>query len=112
MERTRYHHRTGQKSHEVAYAITNASRKELTPAHAAQAIRNHWHVENLLHRQKDVRMREDNDHTSTRNSPINLATLRNLTITIVNAVTAKGTPARRWGVVLRQPWRSWKFIGI
>lgn len=112
MERTRHHHRTGQLDHEVTYAITNATRRKLSPAKAAQVIRNHWQVENALHRQKDVRMREDDDQTKIGQAPVNLATLRNLAITVVNSVTAQATTARRWQVAKRQPWRTWKFIGI
>lgn len=112
VERTRFHHRTGQTDHELAYAITNASRRQMPPARAAQVIRNHWQVENALHRQKDVRMREDNDRTRTRHAPHNLATLRNLALTVVNAVTAKAAPARRWEIVLAQPWRVRKLLGI
>ena len=111
-ERTRFHHRTGQTDHEIAYAITNAKRAQLPPARAAQAIRNHGHVENALHRQKDVRMREDDDRTRTRHAPHNLATLRNLALTVVNMVTASGAPAHRWRVVKKQPWRALKALGI
>jgi len=112
VERTRFHHRTGQTDHEVAYAITNASSRQMSPTRAAQVIRNHWQVENALHRQKDVRMREDHDRTRTRHAPHNLATLRNLALTVVNAVTAKATPTRRWEVILEQPWRAHKLLGI
>jgi predicted transposase YbfD/YdcC len=112
IERTRFHHRTGQTDHEIAYAITNAQRSQLPPARAAQAVRNHWQVENNLHRQKDVRMREDDDKTHTRHAPHNLATMRNLALTVVNLVTAPATPSCRWRVVKRQPWRALKLLGI
>lgn len=105
-------HRTGFITHETAYAITNATATQLAPAAAAQAIRNHWQVENGLHRQKDVRMKEDNDQTRTRHAPHNLAALRNLAITVLHQATAKATPAKRWAVARLQSWRIHKAMGL
>ena len=94
IHRERMEHRTGNISHETVYAITNADEQQLSPAEAAQAIRNHWHIENRLHRQKDVRMQEDNDRTTIRHAPHNLASLRNLALIILNTATAKAKRTR------------------
>jgi hypothetical protein len=79
---------------------------------AAQAIRNHWHIENRQHRQKDVRMQEDNDRTTIRHAPHNLASLRNLALIILNTATAKAKPSKRWNVIKTQPWRAYRAMGI
>lgn len=105
-------HRTGHSAHDIVYAITNADRHHLPPARAAQTIRDHWLIENALHRQKDVRMQEDHDRTRTRHAPHNLGIIRNLAITILNQATATATPARRWQVAKTQPWRLYRIMGI
>ena len=110
--RERVDNRTGKTSHEISYAITNADQTRLTPAMAAQAIRDHWQVENALHRQKDVRMKEDDDRTHTRHAPHNLASLRNIALAILNRATAIATPSRRWQVAKTQPWRIYKAMGV
>jgi len=112
IERTRYYHSTGRTENESAYALTNAARKRLSLPRAAQAIQDHWRIENNLHRQKDVRMREYDDLTRTRHAPHNLATLRNLALSIVHMVTKPASTARRWRIVKAQPWLALKKMGI
>jgi len=97
----------------VTYAITNADRQRLPPALAAQVIRQHWRVENDLHRQKDVRMKEDQSKVRTRNAPHNLATLRNLALAVIRLATARGAShAQRWETVAKQPWRAYKVMNL
>jgi len=112
IERPRYYHSIGRTETETAYALTNAARKQLSLPRAAEAIQDHWRIENNLHRQKDVRMREDNDLTRTRHAPHNLATLRNLALSIVHLVTKPASTARRWRIVKAQPWLALKKMGI
>jgi len=112
VERTRFYHSTGRTETETAYARTNAARKRLSLPRAPQAIQNHWRIENNIHRQKDVRMREDDDLTRTRHAPHNLATIRNLALSIVHLVTKTASTARRWRIVKAQPWLALKKMGI
>lgn len=98
-------------STETVYALTAASAQRLPPVAAAQAIREHWRIENNLHRQKDVRMQEDHDRTHTRHSAHNLAALRNLSLILLRQATAHdATWEQRWRTIAKQPWRVIKLI--
>lgn len=66
---------------ETIYFIS--SRPDLTPQQAYQFIRNHWHIENKLHWQKDVTWKEDRQRTRTGNAPSILSYLRSLAIQFV-----------------------------
>ena len=107
IERTRISTKTHEiLSTETVYALTAASAERLPPAAAAQAIRDHWRIENLLHRQKDVRMQEDHDRTHTRHSAHNLGAIRNLSLILLRQATAHdATWEQRWRTVAKQPWR-------
>lgn len=63
---------------ETIFFIT--SRADLTPAVAYQFLRNHWHIENKLHWQKDVTWREDRQRTKTGHAPSILSYLRSLAL--------------------------------
>ncbi len=111
IERKRLTYSTQKTSHEITYAITNATAEQLPPALAAQAIRDHWQVENGLHWQKDVRMQEDADRTTTRNAPHNLGALRNTSLTLLRQATAaRATIKQRWETIRKQPWRIHKLM--
>jgi predicted transposase YbfD/YdcC len=107
IERTRISTKTHDVlSTETVYALTAASAERLPPAAAAQAIRDHWRIENLLHRQKDVRMQEDHDRTHVRHSAHNLGALRNLSLILLRQATGHdATWEQRWRTVAKQPWR-------
>jgi len=95
IERTRYYHSTGRTETETAYALTNAARKRLSLPRAAQAIQDHWRIENNLHRQKDVRMRADDDLTRTRHAPRNPVTSRPSGISRFQSFTWSRSPHQR-----------------
>jgi hypothetical protein len=57
-------------------------------------------------------MREDDNHTRTRHAPHNLATLRNWALNVLNLSTAPASPAKRWRIIDRQPWRAAKTLGL
>lgn len=59
------------------------------------ALRNHWGIENSLHWQLDVAMDEDNNRVSKRNGAENLALLRRLTISLLQAQPAKMSIAKK-----------------
>jgi hypothetical protein len=67
---------------EVAYAITNLSRREATPRHLARLLRDHWHIENRLHYVRDVTYREDLSRVRTGSGPRVMASMRNIAISI------------------------------
>lgn len=67
---------------EVAYAITNLSRREATPRQLARLLRDHWHIENRLHYVRDVTYREDLSRVRTGSGPRVMASLRNIAIGI------------------------------
>lgn len=80
----------GTRRGESVLYITSLTPEQADPKRLAQLIRNHWRIENTSHWRRDAILGEDRCRTRTANSPINLATLRNLTI----AVIAKQRPAR------------------
>lgn len=66
----------------------------LDPKDFNQYIRNHWSIENRLHRraapwQLDVTFREDLQRTRTGNAPENLAIIRKLSLQLLNKVSDK-----------------------
>jgi hypothetical protein len=67
---------------EVAYAITNLSRRKATPRQLARLLRDHWHIENRLHYVRDVTYREDLSRVRTGSGPRVMASLRNIAIGI------------------------------
>lgn len=79
-------HRTGvrvtkrarTKVDETIFFITN--KEDLTPNQAYQFLRNHWHIENKLHWQKDVTWREDRQRTKTGHAPSILSYLRSFAL--------------------------------
>jgi len=67
---------------EVAFAITNLSRKDARPRALARMLRDHWHIENRLHYVRDVTYREDLSRVRTGSGPRVMASLRNLAISV------------------------------
>lgn len=66
---------------ETIYFIS--SKSALTPQQAYQFIRNHWHIENKLHWQKDVTWKEDRQRTRAGNAPSILSYLRSLSLQFI-----------------------------
>lgn len=54
-----------------------------------KALRDHWGIENSLHWQLDVTFAEDHNRVSKRNAAENLALLRRLTLSLLQAHPAK-----------------------
>lgn len=73
--------RTQTIINETIYFIS--SRAELTPQAAATFIRQHWHIENKLHWQKDVTWREDRQRTKTGEAAGILSYLRSLALSCI-----------------------------
>ena len=70
--------RTQKEINETIYFIS--SRGNLTPKDAYQFLRNHWHIENKLHWQKDVTWKEDRQRAKTGHTPSILSYLRSFAL--------------------------------
>ncbi|MEU1493493.1 ISAs1 family transposase [Streptomyces sp. NPDC005776] len=65
---------------ETVYAITNRHVHQARPAQLAAWIRRHWHIENQIHRVRDVPYDEDRSQIRTGTGPHVMAALRNAAI--------------------------------
>lgn len=54
LERTTRLLKTNQIRHEVVYGLSNLSLQEAPPRRLLELIRDHWAIENRLHRRRDV----------------------------------------------------------
>lgn len=75
--RTRTHIKSGQVEREVVYLITSLGESQATAAELLAHNRNHWRIENQLHRTKDMLLKEDASTIRTGSSPQVAAALRN-----------------------------------
>jgi predicted transposase YbfD/YdcC len=70
----------GKTTRETAHLIVTLPAEHAQPADLADWARREWHIENKLHRIRDVTFREDAHQARTRNGPAVAAILRNTTI--------------------------------
>lgn len=82
----------GVSSEETRYFI--GSRRASAKVYG-QALRNHWGIENGLHWQLDVTFAEDRNRVRKRNAAENLALLRRLTLSLLQAHPAKLSIAKK-----------------
>jgi predicted transposase YbfD/YdcC len=82
----------GVHSEEVRYFI--GSRKASARVYG-KALRNHWGIENSLHWQLDVTFDEDSNRVSKRTAAENLASLRRLALSLLQANPAKLSIAKK-----------------
>jgi predicted transposase YbfD/YdcC len=82
----------GVSSEELRYFIGS---KEAPAKVYAKALRGHWGIENSLHWQLDVTFAEDHNRVSKRNAAENLALLRRLTLSLLQAHPAKLSIAKK-----------------
>ena len=75
---------TGKVTAEIRHYLSSA---KLPPGALAAAVRNHWRVENGLHRVLDVTFREDASRVRERNAARSLALLRRIALNLVRADT-------------------------
>lgn len=83
----------GQTTHEIAYGITSLPRDRADAAKLLGLVRGHWGIENGLHHVRDVTLGEDACRVRTGHAPQNLATIRNLIITLLNNAGSKNKAA-------------------
>jgi predicted transposase YbfD/YdcC len=67
---------------ETVYAITDLRPHQARPDELGTWIRGHWHIENQLHRVRDVTFVEDHSQIRTGSAPQVMATFRNLVISL------------------------------
>jgi predicted transposase YbfD/YdcC len=82
----------GETTTEVRYFIGS---KRASAKYYGTGLRNHWGIENSLHWQLDVTFREDHNRVSRRNAAENLALLRRLTLSLLQAHPATLSVAKK-----------------
>lgn len=82
----------GKTTDEVRYFI--GSRKARAKVYG-KGLRGHWGIENTLHWQLDVTFDEDDNRVTKRNAAENLALLRRLTLSLLQAHPAKLSIAKK-----------------
>jgi len=82
----------GVRSEEARYFI--GSKKAGAKVYG-KALRGHWGIENTLHWQLDLTFDEDDNRVSKRNAAENLALLRRLTLSLLQAHPAKLSIAKK-----------------
>ena len=81
--RIRTHKKTGETSEEVIHFITSRAESQITPKELLTLMRDHWAIENNLHRTKDVLMNEDRSPVRTKNAPHAMAECRNFVLSLI-----------------------------
>jgi predicted transposase YbfD/YdcC len=82
----------GATTTEVRYFIGS---KRAGAQYYGTGLRNHWGIENSLHWQLDVTFQEDRNRVCRRNAAENLALLRRLTLSLLQAHPAKLSVAKK-----------------
>jgi predicted transposase YbfD/YdcC len=82
----------GKTSEDIRYFIGS---KKASAKVYGKALRNHWGIENNLHWQLDVNFKEDHNRVSKRNAAENLALLRRLTLSLLQAHPEKLSIAKK-----------------
>lgn len=76
--------KTGKKTKEIAYFITNLNEKA---SFFNKGIRDHWRIENSLHYVKDMVFDEDSSRIRTGSAPQNMSLLKTF---VMNVLRLKG----------------------
>lgn len=80
IERRRLVVKTGKKTAETIYIITNLSHESVDAATLLSWHRGYWLIENVLHYHKDMVFGEDRSTIRAANGPANMASLRSFAI--------------------------------
>lgn len=83
--RHRTHRKTGRRSRETVYIITDLTSREASPQRLAKIIRSQWAIENRLHFVRDTTFAEDASQVRTGHGPDNIPTLRSFAINTLRA---------------------------
>jgi len=87
---------------EIAYGITDVSAKEADAALIGAWVRGHWAIETRLHYVRDMTYDEDRSQVRTGHGPHNMATLRNMAISLLRRMKAT-TISRTVAHLARRP---------
>ncbi|MGW3071076.1 transposase [Streptomyces sp. NPDC001130] len=68
--------KTGNRTRETAYVITDLTSRQASPEKIAHLVRSQWMIENRLHFICDVTFDEGRSQVRTSHGPENMATLR------------------------------------
>ena len=79
----RIHTKTGESTHQTQYGITSLTPQVASAEALLKLRRNHWTIENKIHRVRDVVLGEDASQARTGNLPQVMAALRNTTLSIL-----------------------------
>jgi predicted transposase YbfD/YdcC len=82
----------GQTTAEVRFFIGS---RRMGVRHYAKVLRNHWRIENNLHWQLDVSLREDSSRIQQRQGATNAALLRKVALSLLKQNPAKHSIARK-----------------
>ncbi|MGW3742118.1 ISAs1 family transposase [Streptomyces sp. NPDC005146] len=77
--------RTGKRTRETVYVITDLTSRLASPERIAKIVRSQWVIENRLHFVRDTAFREDASKVRTGHGPENMATLRSFAINQLRA---------------------------
>jgi predicted transposase YbfD/YdcC len=77
--------RTGKRTRETVYVITDLTSRQASPERIADIVRSQWVIENRLHFVRDTAFREDASKVRTGHGPENMATLRSFAINQLRA---------------------------
>ncbi|SHN37357.1 Transposase DDE domain-containing protein [Actinacidiphila paucisporea] len=77
--------RTGKRTRETVYVITDLTSRQATPERIAKVVRSQWVIENRLHFVRDTASHEDASKVRTGHGPENMATLRSFAINQLRA---------------------------
>ncbi|MFJ9543260.1 ISAs1 family transposase [Streptomyces sp. NPDC101225] len=72
--------RTGKRTRETIYVITDLTSRQASPEKIVRLVRSQWVIENRLHFIRDVTFDEDRSQVRTGHGPENMATLRSIAI--------------------------------
>jgi predicted transposase YbfD/YdcC len=73
---------TGERSHEIVYAICSVAFDHAHPRVIAAWLRDHWSIENAVHWVRDVTFDEDRSTVRTGTAPQVMASLRNTALNL------------------------------
>lgn len=74
---------TGQVTQTVHYVLTDLTPDQAEPLSLFRLWQQHWHIENKLHRVRDVDFAEDRNRARTGNLPFNFSLLRNAALNLL-----------------------------
>ncbi|MGC9542530.1 ISAs1 family transposase [Streptomyces sp. UG1] len=77
--------KTGKRTRETVYVITDLTSRQASPERLAKIVRSQWIIENRLHFVRDTAFREDASKVRTGHGPENMATLRSFAINSLRA---------------------------